>query len=116
MKQTPGIKTHINAASMFDQKPIIGVKTEDINSSAGAGEVKFFGDLKDQWWDLSGKMRPLHRMNQIRVPFVRDGLIKFGPVQREYIESSEPLKNLNILDVGCGGKIYFLVIIGHISV
>lgn len=50
-------------------------------------------------------MRALHSMNQIRVPFIRDGLISTGRVNPKYIKTGQVLKKLNILEVGCGGGI-----------
>lgn len=50
-------------------------------------------------------MRALHSMNQIRVPLIRDGLISTGKVNPKYIKTGQVLKDLNILEVGCGGGI-----------
>ncbi|CAH1130619.1 unnamed protein product [Ceutorhynchus assimilis] len=44
-------------------------------------------------------------MNNLRVPLVRNGLIKQGAVSKENINSFTPLRGLFILDVGCGGGI-----------
>lgn len=46
------------------------------------------------------------RINQqiilnFRVPLIRDGLVLCAPEERKL----QPLKNINILDVGCGGGI-----------
>lgn len=44
-------------------------------------------------------------MNQVRVPFIRDGLISPGKVNASKITKSNVLKGFKILDVGCGAGI-----------
>ena len=63
-------------------------------------ELKKFNDLAETWWDESGPMWPLHRLNALRVPFIR------AQVQ-EHLElpPEATLKNVSMLDVGCGGGI-----------
>jgi len=70
------------------------------SSSIDAREVANFEALADAWWDPQGEFRPLHRINPIRLAFIRDHLgAHFGcdPLQ------PKPLKDLSILDIGCGG-------------
>jgi len=64
------------------------------------GEVGKFAALAQTWWDPDGAFRPLHRMNPIRLDWLRDHLCgHFGldPSGRR------PLEGLRVLDVGCGG-------------
>lgn len=62
----------------------------------------FAGD----WWELNGSCKALHDMNQVRVPYVRDGLITDGGNAKwDVNERSECLKGFKILDVGCGAGI-----------
>ncbi|KAF5292305.1 hypothetical protein FQA39_LY03339 [Lamprigera yunnana] len=42
-------------------------------------------------------------MNKIRVPFVVNGLIKTNKINEDLIDSPNALKDISILDVGCGG-------------
>lgn len=53
-------------------------------------EIERFSSLAEQWWDPSGKFKPLHLIN---------------PLRADYISSKINLKNKKILDVGCGGGI-----------
>jgi 2-polyprenyl-6-hydroxyphenyl methylase/3-demethylubiquinone-9 3-methyltransferase len=55
--------------------------------TVSAAEVRKFGRLASRWWDPTGPMRPLHRMNPARIGWI-EGLLA-GPTR--------------ILDVGCGG-------------
>ena len=63
-------------------------------------EIQKFSKLADQWWDANGKFKPLHRFNPIRIKYIIDKCRShFGKGKEEY----KPLKNLKILDIGCGG-------------
>jgi 2-polyprenyl-6-hydroxyphenyl methylase/3-demethylubiquinone-9 3-methyltransferase len=63
-------------------------------------EVAKFSAKAAEWWDPRGEFRPLHRLNPLRLAFIRDGVAaRFG---RDPLEE-RPLKGLTILDVGCGG-------------
>ncbi|XP_070490527.1 ubiquinone biosynthesis O-methyltransferase-like [Chironomus tepperi] len=68
-------------------------------------DLKHLSSFSTQWWDVSGPVKPLHLMNQVRVPFIRDGLISTGAVKPENINKPDVLKGLNILEVGCGAGI-----------
>ena len=64
-----------------------------------AAEVAQFDRLSDEWWNVKGPMRPLHRLNPTRIGYIRDQLIvKFGNAASR----SKPLQGLKILDIGCG--------------
>ena len=68
--------------------------------SVDAREVAKFAALADQWWDEEGPFRPLHRLNPVRLGFIRDHLAeKFA----RDIRAAHPLKGLRIADIGCGG-------------
>ncbi|KYO40045.1 ubiquinone biosynthesis O-methyltransferase, mitochondrial [Alligator mississippiensis] len=62
-------------------------------------EVKKFQLLAHKWWDEQGEYAPLHSMNDIRVPFVRDTLLNLSSDH----QLGSPLSGIKILDVGCGG-------------
>ena len=63
-------------------------------------EVARFSALAEQWWNPAGSFRPLHKINPIRVRYVRDALAaKAG----RNPDRDAPLAGLAILDVGCGG-------------
>ena len=69
-------------------------------SSVDTGEVAKFDALAETWWDSNGQMRPLHRLNPVRLAFIRDrAAAHFG---RDPLAEA-PLAGLNVIDVGCGG-------------
>jgi 2-polyprenyl-6-hydroxyphenyl methylase/3-demethylubiquinone-9 3-methyltransferase len=68
--------------------------------SADRRELKRFEELADDWWDEVGPMAPLHKLNPVRLAYIRDQLC--GHLGRDP-EAHRPLAGLNVLDVGCGG-------------
>ncbi len=46
-----------------------------------------------------GKFKPLHKFNPIRISYIKDNIINSFKLKKQ----EKPLKNLKILDIGCGG-------------
>ena len=68
--------------------------------SVDASEVEKFSRLSAQWWDPSGPFAPLHKLNPVRLKFIRDTAAEhFGREAR----SLRPFNGLSLLDIGCGG-------------
>ena len=68
--------------------------------TALADEIARFSAIADAWWDPNGKFRPLHRLNPVRIAYVKDCVTShFGRDPH----TSHPLEHLEFLDVGCGG-------------
>ena len=63
-------------------------------------EIQKFSNLADEWWDVKGKFKPLHMFNPIRIEYILDKISKHFKLNRE---KDNLLKNLEILDIGCGG-------------
>ena len=63
-------------------------------------EIQKFSKLADEWWDVNGKFKPLHMFNPIRIEYILDEITKHFKLDKK---TKLPLKNLNILDIGCGG-------------
>ena len=62
-------------------------------------EIDKFDRLARDWWDPAGPMRPLHRINPLRLAFLRaEACRHFGRDPR----APFPLDGLAVLDVGCG--------------
>ena len=62
-------------------------------------EIEKFSKIANEWWDPNGKFKPLHKLNPIRIKYIRDNIIKDFKLNN----SNKPLKKINILDIGCGG-------------
>ncbi|NQW53148.1 MAG: bifunctional 2-polyprenyl-6-hydroxyphenol methylase/3-demethylubiquinol 3-O-methyltransferase UbiG [Rhodospirillales bacterium] len=63
-------------------------------------DVERFSRIADEWWDPTGKFAPLHRLNPLRIGYVRDRVAAHW--QRDPL-GGDPLQGLSLLDVGCGG-------------
>nr|XP_045010633.1 ubiquinone biosynthesis O-methyltransferase, mitochondrial isoform X2 [Jaculus jaculus] len=70
-----------------------------LQTTVDSNEVKTFLALAHKWWDEQGVYAPLHAMNDLRVPFIRDNLLKTVANH----QPAKPLSGMKILDVGCGG-------------
>ena len=65
-------------------------------------EVARFSAMAAEWWDPHGKMRMLHRLNPVRLSFIKEAACRqFGRDGRRL----DALSGLRILDVGCGAGI-----------
>lgn len=65
-------------------------------------EVAHYRRFAATWWDPAGPFWPLHRLNDLRAPWVRDRLC----VHYERDPAADrPLSGLRLLDIGCGGGI-----------
>ena len=76
---------------------------EHVSGAAGStvdpAEVAKFSKLSDDWWDPNGRMAPLHKINPLRLGYIRDAACrKFG----RDAKSLNCLEGLRILDIGCG--------------
>jgi 2-polyprenyl-6-hydroxyphenyl methylase/3-demethylubiquinone-9 3-methyltransferase len=76
---------------------------EQVSGAAGStvdpAEVAKFSKLSDDWWDPNGRMAPLHKINPLRLGYIRDAACrKFG----RNAKSLNCLESLRILDIGCG--------------
>jgi 2-polyprenyl-6-hydroxyphenyl methylase/3-demethylubiquinone-9 3-methyltransferase len=72
------------------------------HSSIDTAEVKRFSALADDWWDPHGPMAPLHKLNPLRLGYIRD---KTAARFDRDVKKLDCLKGLRILDIGCGAGI-----------
>lgn len=63
-------------------------------------DVARFSAIAAEWWDATGKFRPLHRLNPLRLAYIRDTVCR--RLGRDPL-APEPLKGLRVVDIGCGG-------------
>ncbi len=77
-------------------------------STVDAEDVARFARLGNEWWNLSGSMGPLHKLNPVRIGFLRDRMAAHFPAPdggMRDVKRGRPLAGLRILDIGCGGGI-----------
>lgn len=58
-------------------------------------EIAQFAKDSSYWWDPNGPFRPLHKLNPVRIEFIRDQIL-------EHFQA-DTLSNRSIIDIGCGG-------------
>ena len=63
-------------------------------------EIEKFSKMAEEWWDIEGKFKPLHKFNPIRIEYIKDSIIENFKLKND---EKYPLKGINILDIGCGG-------------
>ena len=71
-------------------------------STIDEAEVARFAALADEWWDPRGKMAVLHKFNPVRLAYIRDAACRHFARNAKQLDC---LKDLRILDIGCGGGI-----------
>ena len=69
------------------------------SASTNEAELAKFERMAQDWWDVNGDFKPLHKLNPTRVGYIRDA------ITQHFMRGSGdlPLKGLSILDIGCGG-------------
>ena len=72
------------------------------DSTIDPRDVEFYSRMAATWWDREGPFWPLHKLNDLRIAYIRDKLCahfdRHSGIRR-------PLEGLRVLDVGCGGGI-----------
>ena len=71
------------------------MKTNTINKE----EIEKFSRIAEEWWNPTGKFKPLHKFNPIRISYIKENIINSFKLK----DQDKPLKNIKILDIGCGG-------------
>jgi 2-polyprenyl-6-hydroxyphenyl methylase / 3-demethylubiquinone-9 3-methyltransferase len=69
-------------------------------STVDPAEIAKFSKLSEEWWNPGGKMAPLHKINPLRLAYIRDAACR--KFERN-VKSLNCLSDLRILDIGCGG-------------
>jgi len=71
-------------------------------SSVDRAEVARFARLAGDWWDAHGPMAALHKLNPVRIGYIRDKACEQFDRDPKKLDC---LKSLRVLDIGCGGGI-----------
>ena len=69
------------------------------NNTINKKEIEKFSKIAEEWWNPEGKFKPLHKFNPIRISYIKENIIKSFKLNQK----RNPLKNIKILDIGCGG-------------
>jgi 2-polyprenyl-6-hydroxyphenyl methylase/3-demethylubiquinone-9 3-methyltransferase len=69
-------------------------------TTVDAEDVARFSAIAAEWWDETGKFKPLHKFNPSRLAYIREkALAQFG----RDANARKPFEGLRLLDIGCGG-------------
>ena len=68
-------------------------------SSVNKKEIEKFSKMAAEWWNPSGKFKPLHKFNPIRIRYIKENIISNFKLKAK----QKTLDKINILDIGCGG-------------
>ena len=78
---------------------MVDTSTATPASSIVASEAAHFGGMAGDWWDPDGQSRMLHRLNPVRLQYIRDRIDQHWQSDER---SVQPLAGRTALDVGCG--------------
>ena len=62
-------------------------------------EIEKFSKIAEEWWDPTGKFKPLHKFNPVRISYIKENIINTFKIKK----GEKILKGIKILDIGCGG-------------
>ncbi|MEG8099337.1 bifunctional 2-polyprenyl-6-hydroxyphenol methylase/3-demethylubiquinol 3-O-methyltransferase UbiG [Candidatus Liberibacter brunswickensis] len=63
-------------------------------------EINQFSNIASEWWRPTGKFKPLHEINPVRLKYIQKKIMQHFQCDNHDIN---PFKGLRILDLGCGG-------------
>ena len=70
-----------------------------VETSVVQEEIEQFGKLAGDWWDPNGASAMLHKLNPVRLAYIRDWIDQHWALDEH---SRRPLEGKSALDVGCG--------------
>ncbi|KZS94343.1 ubiquinone biosynthesis O-methyltransferase [Sistotremastrum niveocremeum HHB9708] len=84
--------------------PAMAIARMNHTSSINPDEIAHFSRLSASWWDEQGEFGLLHKMNPVRMQFIRDKLLEISHEEdAENVRNGGILEGKDALDVGCGG-------------
>ena len=69
------------------------------NNTINKEEIEKFSKIAEEWWNPTGKFKPLHKFNPIRISYIRDNITSSFKLKNKI----KPLEKVKVLDIGCGG-------------
>ncbi len=69
------------------------------NNTINIKEIEKFSRIAEEWWNPSGKFKPLHKFNPIRIEYIKQNIIETFKLK----DKKKPFQKIKILDIGCGG-------------
>lgn len=72
----------------------------EATSTVDPAEIEKFDRMASEWWDGDGTFKPLHRLNPVRLAYIREMAVEHFGLEPK---ASQPFAGLRVLDIGCGG-------------
>ncbi len=73
------------------------------NSSIDHNELNKFNKTSNEWWDEFGEFKILHKINPIRLEYIKNKITEHFNISETSAKTAKPLTHLDIIDIGCGG-------------
>jgi len=70
------------------------------HTTVDPAEVAKFEAMAAEWWDPTGKFKPLHMMNPVRLDYITQ---RIATHYGRDLTQPKPFAGLRLLDIGCGG-------------
>src|SRR5690606_21829804 len=102
-RRKPAYPYSVERGEATDRRARTAMRSRPMRNTATAGtvdraDVDRFERIAADWWSASGPFRPLHRMNPVRIGFIRDRVADhFGADP----SAAQPLDGLRLADIGC---------------
>ena len=77
-----------------------GQTNPDSATTIDEDEVARFSAMAAEWWNPSGKFRPLHKFNPVRLQYIKESVCE--AFDRD-MKDPKAFTGLKFLDIGCGG-------------
>jgi 2-polyprenyl-6-hydroxyphenyl methylase/3-demethylubiquinone-9 3-methyltransferase len=74
--------------------------TNPAQTTIDEADVARFSAMADEWWDPTGKFKPLHKFNPVRLEYIKEKVCE--SFDRD-VKDPKAFKGLRLLDIGCGG-------------
>ncbi|KAK4047750.1 Hexaprenyldihydroxybenzoate methyltransferase, mitochondrial [Microbotryomycetes sp. JL201] len=102
MTTVPALNPSAGTAATGGRASSSPYTTAAATNTISQDEIAHFTRLSQHWWDPTGEFALLHRMNKVRVRFVKESALR----HEELPAGSRWLHGKDVLDVGCGGGIF----------
>ncbi|MEL7543480.1 MAG: bifunctional 2-polyprenyl-6-hydroxyphenol methylase/3-demethylubiquinol 3-O-methyltransferase UbiG [Pseudomonadota bacterium] len=90
----------MDAAYKSPHDTLDGAARDAAHANLDPEEVARFASWADDWWDATGKFKPLHAIGPARLQFIKDNVCA---VHERDAARLKPYDGLSALDIGCGG-------------
>jgi 2-polyprenyl-6-hydroxyphenyl methylase / 3-demethylubiquinone-9 3-methyltransferase len=78
--------------------------TNTARTTVEDAEVERFSKMAAEWWSPTGKFKPLHKFNPVRLSYIREQVLETFKCDPK---STKPSKRLRFLNIGCEGGLLF---------